>query len=64
MLAYYMMTPKKHPYASNNHQGVEHNIVSDNSDLSSLTDTVAVDFIRPMLSATPTERPSAECLRK
>ena len=64
MLAYYMKSPKKHPYASNNHQGVESKIVSDDSDLSSLTDTVAVDFIRPMLSAKPTERPSAECLLK
>ncbi|KAI0240460.1 hypothetical protein LSAT2_008802 [Lamellibrachia satsuma] len=64
MVSFYMMSERRHPYQAACHSDIEANIVSDTPHLSTVRDRVAVDFVKPMLAANPTDRPSADVLLK
>ena len=60
MVAFYIMTKDKHPYAPNGRNyEIESNLANDKPDLSAVTDLVACDMLTSMLAADPTKRPSA-----
>ena len=60
MVAFYIMTKRKHPYNPNERDfEIEWNIANDKPDLSAMNDEVACDMVTSMLEGDPTKRPSA-----
>ena len=62
MVAFYMISGRIHPYDATLAADIERNIINDNPDLSTVSNRVALDLVRPMLAANMADRPTAEAL--
>ncbi|KAK2179147.1 hypothetical protein NP493_509g00012 [Ridgeia piscesae] len=63
MLAHYMMSSGTHPYHDPDDTRLEQNIERGTPTLT-VTDTIAADMVKLMLTANPDDRPMVECLCK